>query len=257
MNHNPFYHGIVRKLIVAVGSIFTGIKIERRNSLGAVEQTIDVPVSYGNREKWLQRLQEEPELDKRVLVSLPRIGFEMTGLSYDSARKLNKLTQLRTCGETTPGNISTAFSPVPYNIDFTVYVMTKTQEDGLQIVEQILPYFSPQYVISVNLIPEMGIVQDVPFTLNGVVVDDSYEGPMENRREIIYTLNFTAKTEFLGPINTGSNGVIMHTRVKIDPMYGEIARQVNTDATGTPDNHVIVDDFFDIARPIVNPPPVF
>lgn len=252
----PYYHGVVRKLIVAVGTLFTGIKIERRNSLNVVEQTIDVPVSYGNREKWLQRIQEEPTLDKRVMITLPRIGFEMTGLSYDPTRKLNKLTQLRTCGTNAQGNVTTAFAPVPYNIDFMVYVMTKTQEDGLQIIEQILPYFSPQYVVSVNLIPDMGIVQDIPFNLNGVTVNDSYEGPMEQRREIIYTLSLTAKTEFLGPINNAAKPII-HTEAKVDPLYGVLGRQVDTTAIGTSDNYTTVDDYFDIARPIAVPTPIF
>lgn len=246
---NPYYHGVTRKLIVAIGSLLSGIKIERTNTSNIVEQIIDVPISYGNREKWLQKITEDPSLDKRVLISLPRIGFEMTGMEYDPSRKLNKITQFRSCDIGINGNVPFAYAPVPYNINFMVYVMTKTQDDALQIVEQILPFFSPQYIITVNLIPSLGITQDIPFTLNGVDLSDTYEGPMENRREIVYTLSFTAKTEFMGPINTDDAKVILHTKVRIDPETGEIARQVNTDVVGTIDDYQIVDDFFDILRP--------
>lgn len=255
MISQPYYHGVTRKLIVAVGSLFSNFQIERRNNSNVVEQLIDVPVSYGNREKWVQRLAEEPTLDKRVHITLPRIGFEMTGLEYDPSRKLNKVNQLRACESTSVGSATTAFVPVPYNIHFAVYIMTKTQDDGLQIVEQILPFFSPQYTITINMFPSLGIVQDIPFTLDSVSFSDSYEGPVENRRELIYTLTFTAKVEFLGPINTNNTGVILHTRVKIDPLTGEVARQVNTDVVGTIEDYEIVDDFFDIARPIVTPYP--
>lgn len=254
----PYYHGITRKLIIAIGNLFSGFRIERMNSLGTVEQTIDVPVSYGNREKWLQKISEDPSLDKRVLVTLPRIGFEMIGLEYDPSRKLNKLTQFRSCGVNASGNPTTAFAPVPYNINFMVYIMAKTQDDALQLVEQILPLFSPQYVITLNMIPSLGIVQDIPFTLNGVDFNDSYEGPMENRREVVYTLSFTAKTEFMGPINTDDAKTILHTRVKVDPMSGEVARQVNWDVVGDPaGQYQLVDSYFDITRPIVPVPPNF
>lgn len=249
MLSNPYYHGVTRKLIVAIGNLFSGIQIERRNAQNIVEQIIDVPVAYGNREKWLQKLNEDPTLDKRVMITLPRIGFEMVGLEYDPTRKLNKITQFRSCDIATNGVVPFSYAPVPYNINFMVYVMTKTQDDALQIVEHILPFFTPQYVITVNLIPDLGIVQDIPFTLNGVDFNDSYEGQMENRREIIYTLSFTAKTEFMGPINKDDAKVILHTKVRIDPETGEIARQVNTDVVGTIANHEIVDDFFDILRP--------
>ncbi len=246
---NPYYHGITRKLIVAIGNLFSGIKIERKNALNVTEQIIDVPISYGNREKWLQKLTEDPTLDKRVMISLPRIGFEMTGMQYDPSRKLNKITQFRSCDVATNGVVPFAYAPVPYNIDFMVYVMSKTQDDALQIVEQILPFFSPQYIITVNLIPDLGIVQDIPFNLNGVDLNDGYEGPMENRREIVYTLSFTAKTEFMGPVNKEDAKVILHTKVRIDPETGEIVRQVNTDVVGTISDYEIVDDFFDISRP--------
>jgi hypothetical protein len=253
----PFYHGVTRKIIIAFGDLFGNITIERCNNAGIVEQTIPVPVSYGNREKWYVRLTEEPNFDKKVAITLPRIGFEMLGISYDPERKLNKLTTLRTCGVNSMGEVNKAFAPVPYNVDFNVYVYTKTQDDGLRIIEQIIPFFTPSYTLSVNTYPDLNIVQDIPFNLNSVNLSDSFDGPTETRREIIWTLSFTAKAEYMGPIKKNDPAeVILHTRVKIDPS-GETGRQINTDVVGDPANDfTIIEDYFDIPLPIVNDPPV-
>lgn len=246
----PYYHGIVRKVIIAFGQLFSDIKIQRLNRSGVIEQLIDVPVSYGNKEKWYQRLREEKDTDQRVLISLPRIGYEIVGLQYDSSRRINKLTQYRACEPNVAGNYLSAYAPVPYTIAINVYIMTKTQDDMFQIVEQILPYFGPQYTLSVNAIPSLGIVQDIPITMNGIDITDSYEGPMDNRREIVGTLSFTVKTEFLGPIKDDTSSIITKVASKIDPMYGETARQVQVEAIGDITNYTVVEDFFDIPRPI-------
>ena len=246
----PYYHGIVRKVIIAFGQLFSDIKIQRLNRSGVIEQLIDVPVSYGNKEKWYQRLREEKDTDQRVLISLPRIGYEIVGLQYDSSRRINKLTQYRACEPNVAGNYLSAYAPVPYTIAINVYIMTKTQDDMFQIVEQILPYFGPQYTLSVNAIPSLGIVQDIPITMNGIDITDSYEGPMDNRREIVGTLSFTVKTEFLGPIKDDASSIITKVASKIDPTYGETARQVQVEAIGDITNYTVVEDFFDIPRPI-------
>lgn len=247
----PFSHSITRKLIVAFGQLFSNIKIQRMNNLDVLEQLIDVPISYGNREKWYRRLQEEAELDQRVLITLPRIGFEITGFRYDSSRRLNKLTQFRKCTPTANGNFLSAYAPVPYKIGLTMYVMTKTQEDMFQIIEQIIPYFGPQYNLAINAVPGLGIVQNVPINLDGVDFHDSYEGPMVDRREIVATLSFTANVEYLGPISDDASSIILHTKVKIDPQSGSIAREVDTDVVGDPAGvYAITEDFFDIPRPI-------
>lgn len=246
----PYYHGITRKIIVAFGQLFSNIKIQRFNTSNVVEQLIDVPVSYGNKEKWYRRLQEEPEIDKRVAITLPRIGFEVTGMEYDSSRRLNKLTQYKACNPTLAGNFLSAFAPVPYVLTFNVYIMTKTLDDMYQIVEQIIPYFGPQYTLTINAVPELEITQSVPITIAGVHIDDSYEGPLENRREVVGTLTFNVKTEYLGPINDDTGTIILHTKAKIDPQYGETAREVDTDVVGPLDNYTIIESFFDIPRPI-------
>lgn len=247
---SPFRHQTTRRMIIAFGQLFSNIKIQRFNTQNVVEQLIDVPISYGNKEKWYRRLREEGDIDKRVLITLPRIGFEITGLRYDPSRRLNRLTQFRSCTPNDVGAILSAYAPVPYIMNFNVYVMTKTQDDMFQIIEQIIPYFGPQYTLSVNMAPELGIIQDVPITLENVEMNDSYEGPMEDRREILSTLSFNIKTEFLGPIKDDSGTIIMHTKAKIDPQTGDTAREVDNDAIGTIDNYTVLESFFDIPRPI-------
>lgn len=250
-SQTPFYHSVTRKLVVAIGQLFSGILVERYNSDGVVEQTIEVPVSLSNREKWIQRIEQDPDLANRVLNTYPRIGYEVQGFQYDPSRKVNKVNQLRACRESTfLGDISTAFMPVPYKMIFEVYIISKTQDDGLRIIEQILPFFSPQYVVTLNVNPAMGIVQDIPLTLGSVSVSDTYEGPVELRRDITWTLQFTANIDFMGPITNSPSNVILHTKVKLDPGSGTTARGVDTDVVGTIEDHVIIDSFFDIDRPI-------
>ena len=246
----PFRHQTTRKIIVAFGQLFSDIKIQRFNNENVLEQLIDVPISYGNKEKWYQRLKEEADIDTRVAVTLPRIGFEITGMQYDSSRRLNKLTQFKPCGPNADGKFLSVYAPVPYKLSFNLYIMTKTQDDMFQIVEQIIPYFGPQYALSINALPEIGIIQDIPVILNTVEFNDSYEGPMSDRREIISTMSFTTHVEYLGPINDDTNKTILHTKVKIDPEMGDTARQVDTDVVGTIDNYTVIEDFFDIPRPI-------
>jgi len=250
----PYYHGVVRKIIVSFGRLFSNIKIQRFNNQDVIEQLIDVPISYGNKEKWYQRLREEKDTEQRVLISLPRIGYEVTGLQYDASRKINKMTQYRACQPNLAGNYLSAFAPVPYNIMINLYIMTKTLDDMYQIVEQILPYFAPQYNLTINAIPKLNINLDIPITMNGIDINDSYEGPMENRREVVATLTFTAKAELLGPISgdNDSDAISIITKVitKIDPGYGDLARQVQVEAVGDIPNYVVIEDFFDIPRPI-------
>jgi hypothetical protein len=163
-----------------------------------------VPISYGNKEKVAgSRIKEDPNLDRRVLVSLPRIGFELTDFQYDgSRRKLNKMTQLRSDDPSAVGTVATMYTPVPWNLGFNVYILTKTADDALRIIEQILPFFTPGYTVTINAVPEMGITQEIPVVLAGVSYEDNAtDGPMEERREIKYTLNFTMKAELWGPMS--------------------------------------------------------
>lgn len=196
-----FYHESLRKVVIAFGTIFNNITVHRTNSSGAVVQSIKVPLSYSPKEKFLTRLEQQPDLDDRqVAITLPRMGFEISGISYDASRKLQKLGKFKNVKSSTSSIMDYQYNPVPYNISFNLYCFTATAEGGLQIIEQILPYFQPDYTVTVNVIPSMGIKRDVPIILNGVQYDDTYDGSYTTRRAVNYTLSFTAKTYLYGPI---------------------------------------------------------
>lgn len=203
LNLPPFYHGLTRRVIVAFGSVFSSIKIERRNNNGDIEQTVAVPLSYAPKEKWVVRIDEDPSLERNTYTVLPRMSFEITGMSYDTSRKLNRMNDI-TCYQ--DQTMSTVGTPAPYNIDISLYILTKTQEDALQIVEQILPYFNPEYNISVKLVEATNVTMDVPIILNSVSIQDDYEGDFQTRRFVTYTLTFTIKANFFGPVR--QHGII-------------------------------------------------
>lgn len=201
LNNNVFYHGIIRKSIVAFGRLFSDIYIDRKEGdsvTGTTVQRLQIPLAYAPKEKWLVRLEQDPNLENHTYVSLPRMSFEIIGYNYDSSRKLNRMQQI-TCGKGS-GAVSTVYTPVPYNIDLSLYVLTKTQEDGLQIIEQILPTFTPEYTLTVNVVPDMNLKIDVPVVLNSVAVMDEYDGDFQTRRFVTHTLNFQMKTNLFGPI---------------------------------------------------------
>lgn len=215
MYETPFYHGIIRKTIVGFGSLFSNIKIERKEGgsvTGNTVQTLKVPVGYAPKEKWIVRIDSDPTLENHTYTSLPRISFEITGYSYDSVRKTNRMQQIK-CGEGV-GSLNTLNSPVPYNLDISLYILTKTQEDALQIIEQILPTFTPEYTLSINAVPEMNVVQDIPIILNSISVQDDYDGDFTTRRFVTHTLTFTLKLNLFG--NTSTNGIITTVNANIN-----------------------------------------
>ena len=196
-----FYHETMRKVVVAFGTIFNNINIVRTNSSGVVTQSMKVPLAYGPKNKFLTRLREDPNLNKKVSLTLPRIGFEISGISYDSSRKLNSIQKLKKVNSSTDGKtVSSQFMPVPYNMDFSLFVMAKSSDDALQIVEQILPFFQPDYTITLNDNTSMGTTRDVPIILSGVQYEDSYDGAFTERRVLMYTLTFTSKFYLYGPV---------------------------------------------------------
>ena len=196
-----FYHETMRKVVVAFGTIFNNINIVRKNSSGGVVQSMKVPLAYGPKQKFLTRLREDPNLNKKVALTLPRVGFEISGISYDSSRKLNSIQKIKKTNNSEDGKtISSQFMPVPYNMDFELVVMAKSSDDALQIVEQILPFFQPDYTVTLNDNTEMGTTRDVPIVLTSVSYEDNYEADMITRRAIIYTLSFTAKFYLYGPV---------------------------------------------------------
>ncbi|MGA1047556.1 MAG: tail sheath stabilizer and completion protein [Minisyncoccia bacterium] len=196
-----FYHESLRKVVVAFGTIFNNITIHRTDSSGNVVQSLKVPLAYSPKEKFLTRLEQQPNLDNREFsVTLPRMGFEIAGISYDPSRKLQKLGKFKAVKSTSTSIMDYQYNPVPYNISFNLFSFTATAEGGLQIIEQILPYFQPDYTVTINAIPSMGIKRDVPIILNSVSYEDTYDGSYTTRRAVNYTLNFTAKTYLYGPV---------------------------------------------------------
>jgi len=201
LNNNVFYHGTIRKCIVAFGTLFSDIYIDRRegNSVtGTVAQRLQIPLAYAPKEKYLVRIEQDPNLENNTYVSLPRMSFEILGYSYDSSRKLNRMQQIK-CGDGTT-TMDAIYTPVPYNIDVSLYILTKTQEDALQILEQILPTFTPEYTLTINAVPDMNVKLDIPIVLNSVTSSDEYDGDFQTRRNVTHTLTFTIKTNLFGPL---------------------------------------------------------
>ena len=214
LNNQVFYHGIIRKCIVAFGTLFSDIYIDRREGdsvTGNVIQRLQIPLAYAPKEKWLVRLDSDPTLENYTYTTLPRMSFEIIGYNYDPSRKLNRMQQIK-CGDAT-NSMTTMYTPVPYNIDISLYILTKTQEDGLQIIEQILPTFTPEYTLVVNAVPDMNIKQEVPVILNAVSVSDEYDGDFQTRRFVTHTLNFQMKINLFGAV--GPKGVITEVNANV------------------------------------------
>lgn len=197
-----FYNEGIRRLTIGFGQLFNNIIVQNKSSTGAVTKRYRVPLAYAPKEKFLVRLDEQANLDNREFaITLPRMGFEMTGLSYDSTRKLNKMQKFKQVKTGEDGKVMDYnYTPVPYNVNYTLNIFTATAENGLIIVEQILPFFQPDYTVTVNMVPDLNIKRDVPIVLNSVNYEDSYDGTFTNRRAVIYTLQFTAKTYLFGPM---------------------------------------------------------
>jgi len=197
-----YYHEILRRTIISFGTLFNGIEIKHDDSDGDVSSVIKVPLAYGPTQKFLARLQQSPDLNKATQVSLPRMSFEFVGLQYDGSRKVTTTQTFKseTVGVATA--IRKTYMPVPYNMSFELSVFTKLNDDMLQIVEQILPYFQPAYTVTVDLVDTIGEKRDIPIVLNSITTSDDYESDFSTRRALIYTMRFTAKTYMFGPVNT-------------------------------------------------------
>ena len=188
--------------------MFNDINIEKKNSSGVVVSRQKVPIAYGPKQKFLSRIRQDPSLTRQVAIQLPRLAFEMTGMNYDPIRKLNSVGAL-THKETINGNrnIKKMFNPSPYLFDFSLYAFVDNAEDGTQILEQILPFFTPEFNVSVNILTDMGIKLDIPIVISGATSEDSYEGEFSARRTIIWTINFTLKG-FIYPDIKSSQSII-------------------------------------------------
>lgn len=196
-----WYHGITRKAIVAFGVMFNNLNIRRRDSSNTVRQTIRIPLSYAPKNKMLARITQLPTPENpQVEVTLPRMSFEVIAFEYDGARKINLHNQQRTVISQTQAK--RIYGPTPYNLTVNLYAYVKNQEDGLQIMEQIVPAFNPDFNVTVTYVPEMGIKHDLPIILNSITYDDQYEGQLQDHRMIIWTYTFTLKLYYYGPTET-------------------------------------------------------
>jgi len=205
-----FYHEIIRKTVIGFGTLFNDIHIRHQDKNGADLTDIKVPIAYGPTQKFLARIEQQPELNKSIAITLPRMSFEMTSLQYDSSRKAG-VTQTFKASDGT--NLKKVFLPVPYNIGFELNVLCKLNDDALQIVEQILPFFQPSFNITIDLVNSIGEKRDVPIVLDNISFQDDYEGDFSTRRVLIYTFTFTAKTYLFGPIANSTDGLIRKVQV--------------------------------------------
>ena len=193
-----FYNEILRKTIISFGTLFNNISIKHTNSSDDVVSVIKVPFAYGPTQKFLARLNQSPDLNKSTAITLPRMSFEMQGMIYDVSRKQN--TNTKNFTNTTSG-VAAQYNPVPYNFDFSLSIYVRNTEDGTQILEQILPFFTPDFTVTMKMIPEMDLNMDIPIELISVTSSDTYEGDMDSRRIQTYQLDFTVKGYLFGPIN--------------------------------------------------------
>lgn len=192
-------HGTIRKYIVLFGTLFNNIYINRENAAGESIQTLKIPLSYGPKEKFLSRVNMDTNLDQPTAVVLPRMSFELVTMNYAPERKLNTMNKLYKADATDPNGSVFQYAPVPYDFTFQLAVMVKNAEDGTKIIEQILPYFTPEWTATVNLVPDVDGTYDIPVVFNDISTEDSYEGVYEQRRALIHTLTFTIKGYLFGP----------------------------------------------------------
>ena len=219
-----FYHEILRKTVVAFGTLFNDIHVQKTNrDESQVISDIKVPLSYGPKSKFLAKLQQQQDLNKATAITLPRMSFEMNSIAYDPARKTSVTKTFKAVDSSDGDKVKKVFLPVPYNIGFELNVMTKLNDDALQIVEQILPFFQPSFNVTIDLIDSIGEKRDIPIILENISFSDEYEGDFSTRRVLTYTFNFQAKTYLFGPIAESTDGLIR--KVQVD-YYGNTDRNI-------------------------------
>jgi hypothetical protein len=238
-----FYHQHIRKAIIAFGTIFNQLTVRRYNADREIVQSIRVPLAYSAKNKMIARVNEVPKVsDTRTAIILPRMGFEITGLQYNPAKKISLLTKNVAIGQgDDPNKLRTQFTSTPYDMSVSLYIIAKNQDDGLQVLEQILPYFNPDFNVTINDIPEMGIKRDLQIVLDSVNYEDSYEGDMLQRRSIIWTLNFTLGINLYGPVD--QQGFI---RTSIANTYTDLEQsnlQLKYQVTTNPGDAAVTDDW--------------
>ena len=208
-----FYHEILRRTIISFGTLFNGLNIKHKDSSDNTTSVIKVPLAYGPIQKFLARLEQQPDLNKSTQITLPRMSFEMIGMSYDPSRKVTTTQTFLSGASSDKASEKKTYMPVPYNMTFELGIMTKLNDDALQIVEQIVPYFQPQYSLTVDLVEAIGEKRDIPVVLESITMTDDYEGDFSTRRVLLYTLRFSAKTYLFGPVSSTTTDIIKKVRV--------------------------------------------
>jgi hypothetical protein len=205
-----FYHQIIRKTVVAFGTLFNNIHIQHQDDNENTISDIKVPLGYGPIQKFVAKIQQQQDLSQPVAITLPRMSFEMTSIAYDSTRKSGVTQSFKALDG---NNLKKVYLPVPYNLGFQLSILCKLNDDALQIVEQILPFFQPSFNLTIDLVDSIGEKRDIPIVLDSVSFQDDYEGDFSTRRVLIYTLNFTAKTYLFGPVSDTTDGLIRKVQV--------------------------------------------
>ena len=235
-----FYHQTSRKMVVGFGTLFNSLEVQRTDSSDEVTEVINIPLSYGPKDKMLTRISADPSLNPKVALTVPRMGFELTSMTYDGTRKLNTMNRNVKKGTT---GLKKQFNGVPYNWEFSLYIFVKNAEDGTQILEQILPFFTPDFTFSMTLISSMSIKHDIPLILNSVTSEDTYEGDFATRRSIIWTLSFTMKG-FLYPNIVDNAKVITNVTVDTHLMSETVSAEpvyiISEDSTAYTTNNLIL-----------------
>ena len=227
---NVYYDRVIRKLVIGFGNLFDNITLVRYNPDNTEAERFLVPIAYSAKELYVQRLEGDPNLDKKVQMTLPRMSFEMNGLTYDSSRK--QATNLKNFNSASGGSVKSQYVPVPYNFDFSLYIYVRNIEDGTQIIEHILPFFTPDYTIKLNLIPEMGIIKEIPIVLNSTNYEATYEGPRDSDpRMVIWTLNFTVKGFIFGA-SSAPAGIIKNAIVNVSNEISQTDEVVLNSSSG-------------------------
>lgn len=197
---HTFYHGLIRKYVALFGTLFNEVYINRPNPDSNIINTIKVPISYGPSDKTLARLDSDPSLNRMPAITLPRMAFEIDKISYASERKLPTVNRSKSSQiSNDPDKLAYLYNPVPYDIDFSLYIMVKNTDDGTRIIEQILPFFTPEWTVTAQLITDPNVIMDIPVILTGVTMSDDYEDDFEKRRVLMWTLTFTLKGYLFGP----------------------------------------------------------
>lgn len=239
-DNKVWYHGITRKAIVAFGVMFNNINVRRRDNAGNIVQTVRVPLAYAPKNKMISRIQTLPDPAKtQIEVQLPRLSFEVVAFEYDGARKINLYNQQRTVLNQTQSK--RVYGPTPYNLTVNLYAFVKNQDDGLQIMEQIVPAFNPDFNVTVTYVPEMNIKHDLPIILNTITYDDQYEGAVQDHRMIIWTFTFTLKLYYYGPVE--NQEIIRQAIVNVFKDEDLTARIDKYTVTTDPSDALPTDDF--------------